>query len=90
VIGDVSSHVIPQATLQVNARKVTLSWQRVFKIDEGRNVLFGKVYIAVNNATGELTAMKEIRLQANDQRESKNEEDKKAGLFVTHQKAVFG
>lgn len=65
VIGDVSTVVIQRAPLQLAARKVNFPWQRGFKIGEGR---FGKVYTAVNSATGELIAMKEIHSQSNDQR----------------------
>ena len=65
VIGDVSNLIIQRAPLQITARKVNFPWQRGFKIGEGR---FGKVYTAVNNATGELIAMKEINLQSNDHR----------------------
>ena len=82
VIGDVSSFIIQRVPLQVTARKVNFPWQRGFKIGklfsltpcivtysigtgEGR---FGKVYTAVNNATGEMIAMKEIHLQPNDHR----------------------
>ncbi|CAB3382788.1 Hypothetical predicted protein [Cloeon dipterum] len=49
--------------VHIKARAVTFSWQRGIKIGQGR---FGKVYTAVNNATGELMAMKEISFQPND------------------------
>ncbi|RWS06909.1 mitogen-activated protein kinase kinase kinase 4-like protein [Dinothrombium tinctorium] len=68
IIGNVSDLIIQRTPLQFVARKVSFPWQRGFKIGEGR---FGKVYTAVNNATGELIAMKEIHLQPNDHRSIK-------------------
>lgn len=44
----------------LKAKSLNFSWHRGIKIGQGR---FGKVYTAVNNATGELIAMKEIPIQ---------------------------
>ncbi|XP_023209665.1 mitogen-activated protein kinase kinase kinase 4-like [Centruroides sculpturatus] len=72
VVGRVSDVVHQTPPLHISARRVTFPWQRGFKIGEGR---FGKVYTAVNNLTGELIAMKEIRLQPNDHRAIKEAMD---------------
>ncbi|KAI5740029.1 hypothetical protein M8J77_026399 [Diaphorina citri] len=55
-----------QNRFYVKQLSINFSWQRGFKIGQGR---FGKVYTAVNNETGELVAMKEIQLhKQNDAR----------------------
>ncbi|XP_041352279.1 mitogen-activated protein kinase kinase kinase 4-like [Gigantopelta aegis] len=48
----------------ISVRRVNFRWQRGIKIGEGQ---FGKVYTAVNVETGELMAMKEMKIQPNDQ-----------------------
>ncbi|XP_071112541.1 mitogen-activated protein kinase kinase kinase 4-like [Haliotis cracherodii] len=48
----------------INVRRVNFRWQRGNKIGEGQ---FGKVYTAVNMETGELMALKEMKMQPNDQ-----------------------
>lgn len=64
LIGRVSRQT-KEAKWHIRLKSVQFSWQRGVKIGQGR---FGKVYVAVNNQTGELMAMKEIALQPNDHR----------------------
>eukprot|EP00106_Octopus_bimaculoides_P005259 XP_014772701.1 PREDICTED: mitogen-activated protein kinase kinase kinase 4-like [Octopus bimaculoides] len=61
------SHIIGYITnkssdldLRIRVRRVNFRWQRGIKIGEGT---FGKVYTAVNVDTGELMAMKEMKLK---------------------------
>ncbi|RUS75685.1 hypothetical protein EGW08_016551 [Elysia chlorotica] len=68
VIGRITSRA-QEPDLRMNVRRVKFRWQRGMKIGEGT---FGKVYNAVNIDTGELMAMKEMKIQPNDQQSLKD------------------
>lgn len=59
------SHHIPHRLV----KQVTFGWQRGFKLGSGQ---YGTVYTAVNLQTGDLMAMKEIRLQHNNHQSVKS------------------
>ena len=49
--------------MYIKARKVNFRWQRGIQVGAGNS---GKVYTSINADTGDLMAMKEIRLLSND------------------------
>lgn len=59
IIGSIKKNYTTKK-VPMKATSLDFSWHRGIKIGQGR---FGKVYTAVNNATGELIAMKEIQIQ---------------------------
>lgn len=71
-IGCVLDKARREDRIHIKAKTVAFSWQRGNKIGQGH---FGKVYTAINNASGDIMAMKEIPLQPNDHKTLRNVAD---------------
>ena len=85
-IGCVLDKARREDRIHIRAKTVAFSWQRGVKIGQGH---FGKVYTAINNATGDIMAMKEIPLQPNDHKTLRNVADELRIFESIHHKHII-